>query len=273
MNESYIPGYSLFSSFRRLAATPKREEYTPGYSVDAMNFMARRTLESHAQFLRPHLKAGLRLLDIGCGPGTISIALAKAIAPGKVFAIDFEPSQIEAARRRAADSGIHNIEFQVGSVYSLPFKDAEFDCAFAHAVFEHLKEPVPALREIRRVLKPGGLIALRSPDWSGFIVAPETAELQNAILRYTDLQTSNGGDIHVGGKFPALLRAAGLKTSAFSASYECYEPPRLITEYLGQRLEAANLTNEAEALRQWSLNPDAIFAQAWCEIIGTRTMD
>ena len=272
MSEPYLPGYSIYASFRRLIGAEKTETYTPGFSANAVNFMARRTLESHANFLRPHLKAGLHVLDIGCGPGTITIGLAQAVAPGEVIAIDSEPSQIEKARQHAANTGICNLKLQTGSVYSLPYKDAEFDLVFAHAVFEHLKEPVQALREIRRILKPDGLVALRSPDWVGFIVEPETPELQNAILRYTDLQTRNGGDIHVGGKFPRLLRTAGLKTKAFSASYECYDPPQLIAEYLAQRLEAADLPKEAEALREWSRHPDAIFAQAWCEIIGSPSL-
>lgn len=245
------------------------ESYTPGYSANAVDFMARRSVETHAQFLFPYLKHGIGLLDIGCGPGTISVGLAKAVAPGDVIAVDSGTSQIEEARKRASDAGLSNLRFQCESVYSLPFKDGGFDVVFAHAVFEHLKEPVSALHEIRRVLKPGGLVALRSPDWGGFIIAPETPGLSAAIQRYTDIQASNGGDTRVGRKFPGLLRSAGLKTKTFSASYECYESPSLIGEYLAQRLAAADATNEAGALRQWSRHPDAIFAQAWCEIIGT----
>lgn len=248
------------------------ETYTPGYSANAVDFMARRSVETHAQFLLPHLKPGLRLLDIGCGPGTISIGLAKAVAPGEVIAVDLGTSQIEEARKCVSDAGLSNIRFQCESVYSLPFRDGEFDVVFAHAVFEHLKEPMSALREIRRVLKPGGLIALRSPDWGGFIIAPETSGLSAAIQRYTDVQTSNGGDVHVGRKFPGLVRSAGFKTKAFSASYECYESTPLIGEYLALQLAKAGAENEAEALRAWSGHPNAVFAQAWCEVIGVRAL-
>jgi ubiquinone/menaquinone biosynthesis C-methylase UbiE len=255
--------------FPPIITTAMNETYTPGYSANAVDFMARRSVETHAQFLLPHLKPGIRLLDIGCGPGTISIGLAKAVASGEVIAVDSGTSQIEEARKRALDAGLSNLRFQCESVYSLPFKDVEFDLVFAHAVFEHLKEPVSALREIRRVLKPGGLVALRSPDWGGFIIAPEMPGLQIATKCYTDLQTANGGDIHVGRKFPGLLRIAGLTPKTFSASYECYESAPLIGEYLALRLQTAGAKNEAEAMRQWSRHPDAIFAQAWCEMIGT----
>jgi ubiquinone/menaquinone biosynthesis C-methylase UbiE len=249
------------------------ETYTPGYSANTVDFMSRRSLETHAKFLIPHLKPGIRLLDIGCGPGTITLGLAKAVSLGEVVAVDSGTSQIEAAQKRALNAGLSNLRFQCESVYSLSFKDDEFDVVFAHAVFEHLKEPVAALREIRRVLKPNGLIALRSPDWGGFIVAPETPGLQSALQRYVEIQTGNGGDVQVGRKFPSLLRAAGLKAKTFSASYECYESASLIGEYLAFQLAAAGANNEAHALREWSKHPDAIFAQSWCEIIGIRIMD
>ena len=249
------------------------ETYTPGYSPNAVDFMARRSLESHGQFLLPHLKPGLRLLDIGCGPGTISMGLAKMVAPGEVLAVDASARQIEEARRRAKEAGISNIQFQAESVYALPFREGEFDLVFAHALLEHLQEPLAALGEIRRVLKPGGLAAMRSPDWGGFMLAPETPGLDNAIQQYTNLQTGNGGDVRVGRKLPSLLRKAGFNIKQFSASYECYDPPALIGEYLAQRLAAAGAIVEAETLRQWSVHPDAVFAQAWCEIVGNRPTD
>jgi SAM-dependent methyltransferase len=249
------------------------ETYTPGYSANAVNFMARRSATTHASFLLPHLKPGMSLLDIGCGPGTISIGLAQAVAPGKVIALDASSNQIEAGRRRAAEAQISNLQFQDGSVYSLPFPAEEFDVVFAHAVFEHLKEPDSALREIRRVLKPAGRIALRSPDWGGFIIAPETSGLARAIKRYNELQTANGGDVQVGRKFPGLLRNSGFTAKKFSASYECYTSPPLIGDYLARQLQTAGANVESEDLRSWSQHPDAVFAQSWCEILGVRPLE
>jgi len=249
------------------------EIYTPGYSANAMDFMSRRSAEQQARFLLPHLKSGQRLLDIGCGPGTITLGLAEILASGEVVGIDLAESQLSVARQNAAQNKIENASFVSGSIYQLPFANEEFDVVFAHAVFEHLKEPIAALQEIRRVLKPNGLVALRSPDWGGFIVAPETSGLQIAIKRYTDIQTANGGDIYAGRKFPSLLRAGRLKIKSFSASFECYESPSLVGEYLALRLVTEGAHDEAQALREWSKHPDAIFAQAWCEIIGTRATD
>lgn len=246
------------------------ENYTSGYTQNASDFMARRSAQSHAAFLLPHLRDSSRLLDCGCGPGSVTCDFARIVPSGHVVGIDREASQIERARIHAASLGLTNATFEIGSIYELPFPDASFDVVFAHAVFEHLSAPYAALAEVRRVLVPGGLVALRSPDWGGFIVAPDTPGVQSAIHRYIAIQTANGGDVHAGRKFPGLLRSAGFASLAFTATYECYQSPPVIGEYLALRLESADAHAEAEFFREWSRHPDAIFAQAWCEILGTR---
>ncbi|HKX61377.1 MAG TPA: class I SAM-dependent methyltransferase, partial [Verrucomicrobiae bacterium] len=200
----------------------KKETYLPGYTPNASEFMARRTAQSHAGFLLPKLHSGLRLLDCGCGPGTITLGLAALVEPANVVGLDRENSQIQLARQAAESQGIANVHFDAGSIYELPFADGAFDVVFAHAVFEHLREPMTALSEIRRVLTRGGLIALRSPDWGGFLLAPESDELLAAISCYQELQVQSGGDVHAGRKLKAWLRQAGFNALEFSASYECY---------------------------------------------------
>ncbi|MDR3457751.1 MAG: methyltransferase domain-containing protein [Verrucomicrobiae bacterium] len=249
---------------------PTAENYTPGYTQSASDFMARRSAQTHAAFLLPHLRSSSRLLDCGCGPGSVTCDFARLLPSGQVVGVDRETSQVERARSHAAGLRLTNVKFEVGSIYELPFPDASFDIVFAHAVFEHLASPAVALAEVSRVLVPGGLVALRSPDWGGFIVAPDTPGLQSALRRYIAIQTANGGDVHVGRKFPGLLRASGFASPSFSATYECYPSPPLIGEYLALRLVSAGALAEAEALREWSRHPDAIFAQAWCEILGNR---
>jgi len=246
------------------------EQYTPGHSENALSLMARRTLDSHGAFLRPHLRAGLRVLDIGCGPGSITAGIAAAVAPGEVVGIDREPSQLELARSTARDHRLDNVTFEQASVYELPFPDDSFDLAFAHALFEHIRAPEEALVEIRRVLRPGSLVALRSPDWGGFVVGPASGRLDAAIAAYRDLQVRNGGDIYVGRKFGPLLRIAGFRELALTATYEIYPDATLIGEYLAQQLAAAAENEAATALRAWALDPDAIFAQAWFEAVATR---
>jgi ubiquinone/menaquinone biosynthesis C-methylase UbiE len=114
-----------------------------------------------ASFLAPHLRAGMRLIDCGCGPGSITIDLARIVAPGEVVGIDRRQASLSDARTFARERGVANVAFEVANVYQLPFPDRSFDAAFACALLQHLAAPLAALKEIRRVLKPGGVIGKR----------------------------------------------------------------------------------------------------------------
>src|SRR5215813_525364 len=127
------------------------ETYTPGHSGAVSDFMARRTLATHGAFFVPHLRPGLRLLDCGCGPGSITLGLAAHVDPGEVVGIDFAPDQIARARQAAAREGRRNVRFEAANVYSLPFENGRFERVFSHALFEHLADPQKALRELHRV--------------------------------------------------------------------------------------------------------------------------
>jgi len=242
--------------------------YTPGYTNNAVDFMRRRSLETHGQWLEPLLAPGQRILDLGCGPGTITIGVARRIAPGEVIGIDPESSQVEAARSLAARENFPP-KFEIGRAGELPFTDESFDGAYAHAVFEHLSNPHNALLDLRRKLRRGGFAALRSPDWGGFLVHPLSPDVQQALALYQEIQTANGGDIHAGRKLGGWLRDAGFKEVKASATYEVYMDAAEIAEYLALRIEtiAAHL---ASALRNFGAGRDAFFAQAWGEAVGRR---
>lgn len=261
------------------------ENYTPGYSSNAINFMMQRSAQTHAVFFIPHLHRGMKLLDCGCGPGTITLGLAELISPGTVTGIDREISQIQIARENAAKQSISNAEFIQGSIYDLPFSDNSFDAVFSHALFEHLQEPAKALQEINRVLKPGGKVGVRSPDWGEFSIAPLTPELNDAIEFYKFLHQQNGGNPYMGRNLGAKLQESGFRDIQVSSSYERYKSLNSIAEYLALRIEAsANLDRAVEkgwtdersiavmaaAWRQWSQHPEGCFAQAWSEAIGQK---
>lgn len=226
----------------------------------------------------------MRLLDCGCGPGTITAGLARLVAPGEATGVDREPSQIAAAAERFRAEGLKG-KFLAGSIYDLPFPDESFDVVFSHALFEHLKEPRRGLEEIRRVLKPGGLVALRSPDWGGFIVAPASPGIERALEYYQKLQRENGGDVLAGRKLKGWLVEGGFEEARVSASYESYEPIGTITEYLALRIEdspardlavergwttAPEAAEMAAALRSLAGDPGAVFLQSWCEAMGRK---
>jgi len=240
--------------------------YTPGHSGNAVTFMAQRRAATHAAFFLPQLKAGMRLLDCGCGPGTITLDLARRVAPGAVIGIDRSDAQFASARAAAAQEGLA-VAFETGNIERLRFPDASFDAAFAHALFEHLPDPARAAAEIRRVLKPGGCFGLRSPDWGGFLLYPFPPEVERAIAAYRGLMTENRGDVLAGRKLPSLLRRAGFAHVASSASYEIYQDPARIAEYLAVQLDSQDAA-AAASLRAWHRDPEAFFAQAWVEAIG-----
>src|SRR4029077_5283180 len=113
-------------------------------------------------------------LDVGCGPGTITLGLAQLVAPGEVIGIDIQTSLIERAASLEKARGQTNLRFEHADLYALPFADRCFDAAFGNGVLMHLAEPMRALAQLRRVLRPGGVIGVRDPDFGAVLYAPMT---------------------------------------------------------------------------------------------------
>jgi ubiquinone/menaquinone biosynthesis C-methylase UbiE len=129
-----------------------RDEYTHGHHPSVLSSHTWRTVANSASYLEPHLTAGLDVLDVGSGPGTITIDLARRVRPGRVTGVDASAEIVAQANGLAESSGVDNVEFRVGDAYALDFADASFDVVHAHQVLQHLARPVDALREFRRVL-------------------------------------------------------------------------------------------------------------------------
>jgi len=244
--------------------------YLPGHTSTAVDFMAARTAESHAAFFLPELARGQRLLDCGCGPGTITVGLAQRVAPGEVIGVDLSSEQFGRGRALAREAGLHGVRFIDARVDRLPLDDNAVDRVFAHALMEHLAAPEAALAELRRVLAPGGRIGLCSPDWGGFLVGPPSAALDAALAAYVELQAQRGGDPHIGRRLGALLLAAGYRDVRLDARYEVYADPGRIAGYLAEQLAAAGADDHARTLREWAGTPAALFAQAWVSAVAGR---
>lgn len=164
--------------------------------------LALRTASQDAAFFLPSLRPGIRVLDLGCGPGSITVGLAEAVAPGQVVGVDLQPSQVAQAHALGAMRGVMNVRFEVADVYRLPFPDGSFDAAFAHAVLMHLRDPVQALAEVRRVLGPGGIAGVRDPDWGARLHAPATPLLEQWYALTVRVRQRNGGDPFMGPPSP-----------------------------------------------------------------------
>lgn len=245
--------------------------------------MARRSAATHAGAILCHLRPGMDVLDLGCGPGSITVGLAHAVAPGRVIGVDREASQVALARARADAEGLSSLEWVVAGATSLPLGDACVDAAFAHALLEHLPDPAAALAEVRRVLRPGGVVVAVSPDWGGFLLAPEESVVERAIATYAAIQASAGGDVHAGRHLGEAMLRAGFQDVTLSARYEVYENRAAIADYLADRLAESPAREDddarggvgddevvalADALRTWSAQPAGMFAQAWVTATG-----
>ncbi len=185
--------------------------------------MAARSASRQAGFLLPYLRTGLRVLDCGCGPGTITVGLAEIVAPGQVEGIDLDPGQIDRARAHALERGVSNVSFQPATLYELPFPADSFDVVFANTVIQHLREPLRALREIRRVLVPGGVVGLRDEDSGATLIEPFRPDVQLWQALYLKVWTFNGGDPFIGRKHRRLLNEAGFVQTRTSSSAEAHD--------------------------------------------------
>jgi len=247
-----------------------KESYTPGHTTSATDFMSKRSLASHGAFFDQYLRAGMRVLDAGCGPGSITQGIALRVAPAQVIGVDFAESQIDRAKKDAAEHGVRNVRFLTTGCYSLPFENETFDCVFSHALLEHLSETKKALAEFHRVLKPGGHAGVCSPDFGGLVISPQSDALTEAIAAYASLQAKNGGDLYVGHKLGVYLSESGFSSVQMQARYECYPSLSFIGEYLALQLRQNGFERHADTLSEWSRSSGGLFAQAWVSAIGKK---
>ena len=260
--------------------------YTHGHSAAVLSAHSRRGAADSAAYLLAHLSAGMDLLDVGCGPASITADLAERVAPGRVVALDAASDALQAARATLSERGLsEQVELTCGDVMALPFEDASFDVVHAHQVLQHLADPVSALAEMRRLTRPGGIVAARDAVYSAMTWFPEPAGMEQWRSVYMATARANGGEPDAGSRLLSWAQAAGFTDVTASASTWCYATPadrtwqsqtwaqRCLTSFGPRAVELgladrADLEAMAQAWRQWGDSEDAWFVVVHGEVLA-----
>src|SRR5215510_3822948 len=195
------------------------------FSRQAASFAASAAITDQSQVARLVAAIGGaargRVLDVACGPGIVTSALAERAQ--QVVALDLTPQMLEMARERCSKAGQANVMFKEGSATALPFADACFDAVITRLSFHHFLEPSAVLKEMLRVLRPHGIVAIAD------VVSaeePDKSELQNAIEALRDPS-------HVRMLTGSELMAMVAQAAVTIEWQETWEKPREFEEWLG----------------------------------------
>lgn len=251
-------------------------------------FLKTRNAKDYADFLLPHLGRDVRLLDVGCGRGTITLGLADAVSD--VIGVDPDGAEFAEAQRYAADHRITNVEFRTGSVYDLDFATDHFDGCLCHSMLETLARPLDGILEIKRVLKPGGILGVASVEYGGLVLAgPHEDVLRRFYTLRERLWLAEGeADPFRGRRLRALLQRAGFEGVVASSKFFSYGTAAAVKSFGLARAEdcrsdwylrcaakhglatAGELAEMGQAWLEWSQSPDAYLAFAWCRALGRK---
>ncbi|UNK70196.1 class I SAM-dependent methyltransferase [Microbacterium sp. H1-D42] len=257
--------------------------YTHGHHDSVLRSHNTRNIANSAAYLEPLLTSDAHLLDVGAGPGTITADFASRVA--RVTATEINADALALSQALAADRGIGNIDFAIEDVHALGFADDTFDIVHTHQVLQHVGDPVQALREMRRVTKPGGIVAARDADYAGFIWFPLLPELDEWLRLYREAARANGGEPDAGRRLLAWARAAGFTDVTATASTWCYATPaerdwwggmwadRILESALASQLQRDGLATRdqlqriSDAWRTWAADGDGWYLVPHGEIL------
>ncbi|PWY97018.1 S-adenosyl-L-methionine-dependent methyltransferase [Testicularia cyperi] len=271
-------------------SNPTYPTYTQGYSEAVLKSHASRTAENSAAFLIPHLRPDANILDVGCGPGTISASFLPYVPQGSVKGIDYSQHVVDSARKRAAEidgAMPPNLSFEAASVFELPFADNSFDMVYTHQMLLHLPNAVDAIREMRRVCKTGGIVAIREGDWSVSLVYPECHVLELWKSVAEDVFRTTGAEPNAGRRLITWALEAGYDSSAitYSSSNQTYAGAPTASwwgqmwadrcrgdEWTRKAIQTGRVTQSDVDLIvrhwiAWSLRPDSVFVLLCGEVL------
>ncbi|MEZ3178790.1 class I SAM-dependent methyltransferase [Streptomyces pimonensis] len=259
--------------------------YTHGHHESVLRSHTWRTAENSAAYLLGLLDPHMRILDIGCGPGTITADLAGLVPDGHVTGLDREPGILEQARTVADERGLTNTDFTVGDVHALDFPDDTFCVVHAHQVLQHVGDPVGALREMRRVTRPGGFVAVRDSDYAAMTWYPPSADMDDWLDLYRRVARANGGEPDAGRRLKSWALAAGFTdvtatsgTWTFSTAGErawwsgLWADRTVASAYAERAVDGGHATRQqlrdvAGAWREWGDRDDGWFSVLHGEVL------
>jgi SAM-dependent methyltransferase len=259
--------------------------YTHGHHESVLRSHRWRTAANSAAYLIGELRPGQTVLDVGCGPGTITADLAALVAPGQVTGVDTGDDILGRAAGTAAERGLENVRFTTADVHDLDFPDDSFDVVHAHQVLQHVGDPVQALREMRRVCRPGGIVAARDSDYAAMTWYPEVPAMTQWQELYGRVARANGGEPDAGRRLLSWARQAGFSDITPTAAAWCFATPENRAWWSGLWAErttasvyaelavdgghatAGQLTAIAAAWRAWGEEQDGWFMVPHGEVL------
>jgi 2-polyprenyl-3-methyl-5-hydroxy-6-metoxy-1,4-benzoquinol methylase len=262
--------------------------YTHGHADAVLRSHRWRTAQNSAAYLLPALRPGMSVLDVGCGPGTLTADLATRVAPGATVGIDLEPAVIAEASNLAVERAIPTLTFETADLHSVGRPPAGYDVVHAHQVLQHVADPVAALRSMAALLAPGGLVAARDADYSAMTWWPAEPSLDRWLEIYRGVTRRNGAECDAGRRLLHWARQAGFQRVEYSTSNWTYTTPAdlhwwcdlwaervVATRFADQAVEFGlsdrdELSSISAAWRSWGSQEDAVFVVPHGEIIAMR---
>lgn len=259
--------------------------YLHGHHESVLRSHRSRTAANSAAYLLPHLRHGMRLLDVGSGPGTITADLAEIVGLEATTALEATPEAVSLTRDELDRRGLSAVRTTIGDVHRLEFGDGSFDVVHAHQVLQHVADPVTALSEMARVTARGGIIAARDSDYAMFTWYPAVSALDDWNALYHRLARASGGEPDAGRHFRAWANAAGLTDFTVTSTTWCYADPETVawwsglwrdrcldstfsTDAAAAGVSRRELERLAEGWREWGSSPDALIAVPSMELLA-----
>ena len=259
--------------------------YTHGHHAAVLRSHTWRTVDNSAAYLSAFLVPGATVLDVGCGPGTITVEMAERVAPAQVVGIERVADPLGQARELAQSRAVTNVSFELGDAYALAAADNSYDVVHAHQVLQHLSNPVAALKEMLRVCDPDGVVAARDADYAAMTWYPQNLLLDRWLELYHAIAYGNQAEPDAGRRLLSWALQAGARDITTGASMWCFATTeerqwwgglwaeRVTASAFAEQAVARDLATSEEldqiaaAWLDWSRQPDGWFAVIHGEVL------